>query len=400
MNVDYRAEAGAMQEQLVAWRRDLHMHPELGFKEGRTSGLVAEHLRGLGYQVHTGIGKTGVIGILEGARPGPTVMLRFDMDALPIQEQNQVAYASQTPGVMHACGHDGHVTIGLGAATLLQRHREELAGTVKLLFQPAEELLVGAEAMIKEGALEDYGPRPDASFGLHLWSPLPLGQAGLATGPVFAAADRWSLTVKGKGGHGAMPHQTADPVVAAAQIVTALQTIVSRNVDPQETAVLTVGTVHGGTAFNIIPGEVTLTGTIRTFDVQVRDTILNRLGMLCRGTADGMGVDVELQVDVVAPAVVNDAPGTHLMQQVARQVLGPENVLVDYRTIVSEDMAFFLQEAPGAFMLLGSANAERELDYPHHHPRFDIDEAVLPLGVAILAETATRFLSQAARDIL
>ena len=396
MNVDYRAEAGAMQEQLVAWRRDLHMHPELGFKEGRTSGLVAEHLRGLGYQVHTGIGKTGVIGILEGARPGPTVMLRFDMDALPIQEQNQVAYASQTPGVMHACGHDGHVTIGLGAATLLQRHREELAGTVKLLFQPAEELLVGAEAMIKEGALEDYGPRPDASFGLHLWSPLPLGQAGLATGPVFAAADRWSLTVKGKGGHGAMPHQTADPVVAAAQIVTALQTIVSRNVDPQETAVLTVGTVHGGTAFNIIPGEVTLTGTLRTFDEQVRARVLQRLETLCAGVGAGMGVEADLQVEMLTPVAVNDVAATRLMRQVAEEILGQQNICGDFRDTGSEDMAYFMREVPGSYMLLGSANPERGLDYAHHHPRFDFDEAVLPLGVAILAETATRFLAQGA----
>ena len=396
MNVDYRAEAGAMQEQLIAWRRDLHKHPELGFEERRTSGLVAEHLKGLGYQVHTGIGKTGVIGILEGARPDPTVMLRFDMDALPIQEQNQVAYASQTPGVMHACGHDGHVTIGLGVATLLQRHREELAGTVKLLFQPAEEGMGGAETMIEEGALEDYGPRPAASFGLHLWSPLPLGQAGLATGPVFAAADRWSLTVKGKGGHGAMPHQTADPVVAAAQIVTALQTIVSRNVDPQETAVLTVGTVNGGTAFNIIPGEVTLSGTIRVFDPRVHETVLSRLETLCQGVGAGMGVEVELQIEKLVPALVNDVARTRLMRQVAESVLGQGNVLDDYRTIVSEDMAYFLQQAPGTFMLLGSANPERGLDYPHHHPRFDIDEAVLPLGVAILAETATRFLAQAA----
>ena len=396
MNVDYRAEAGAMQEQLVAWRRDLHMHPELGFKEGRTSGLVAEHLRGVGYQVHTGIGKTGVIGILEGARPGPTVMLRFDMDALPIQEQNQVAYASQTPGVMHACGHDGHVTIGLGAATLLQRHREELAGTVKLLFQPAEEGMGGAETMIEEGALEDYGPRPAASFGLHLWSPLPLGQAGLATGPVFAAADRWSLTVKGKGGHGAMPHQTADPVVAAAQIVTALQTIVSRNVDPQETAVLTVGTVHGGTAFNIIPGEVTLTGTLRTFDEQVRARVLQRLETLCAGVGAGMGVEVDLQVEMLTPVAVNDGAATRLMRQVAEEILGQQNICGDFRDTGSEDMAYFMREVPGSYMLLGSANPERGLDYLHHHPRFDFDEAVLPLGVAILVETATRFLAQGA----
>ena len=399
MDIDYKGEAGEMQEQLVSWRRDLHMHPELGFEERRTSGLVAEHLRGLGYQVHTGIGKTGVIGILEGARPGPTVMLRFDMDALPIQEQNQVAYASQTPGVMHACGHDGHVAIGLGVATLLQRHREELAGTVKLLFQPAEELLNGAEMMVQEGALDhfgDYGPRPDATFAVHVWNHSPLGQAVATVGPAFAAADRWSLTVKGEGGHGAMPHQTADPVVAAAQVVTALQTIVSRNVDPQETAVLTVGTVHGGTAFNIIPGEVTLTGTLRTFDEQVRARVLQRLETLCAGVGAGMGVEADLQVEMLTPVAVNDVAATRLMRQVAEEILGQQNICGDFRDTGSEDMAYFMREVPGSYMLLGSANPERGLDYAHHHPRFDFDEAVLPLGVAILVETATRFLAQGA----
>ena len=393
--MNYQAEAQAMQDQLVAWRRDLHMHPELGFKEARTSGLVAAHLGGLGYQVHTGIAQTGVIGVLAGEGRGPAVMLRFDMDALPIQEESDVAYASRTPGVMHACGHDGHVAIGLGVATLLARHRKALNGAVGLLFQPAEELLTGAEAMLGAGALEDYRPRPDAAFGLHLWTPLPLGQAGLAVGPVFAAADRWTLKVRGRGGHGALPHETADPIVAATQIVSALQSIVSRNVNPQETAVLTVGSIHGGTAFNIIPGEVELTGTIRVFDAATHAMLLARFEALCQGMAAAMDVEANLQVERLVPAVVNDPRRTSLMHQVAREVLGPENVLVDYRTMVSEDMAYFLQQAPGAFMLLGAGNVERGLDRPHHHPCFDIDERALPLGVAILAETATRFLNQA-----
>jgi amidohydrolase len=395
MDINYKAEARAMQERLVAWRRDLHMHPELGFQELRTAGIVVEYLRYLGYRVYTGIAKTGVIGLLQGARPGPTVMLRFDMDALPIQEENQVEYASQTPGVMHACGHDAHVAIGLGTATLLQRHRDEWAGTVKLVFQPAEEGMNGAEVMVKEGVLDDYGPRPDIAFGMHVWNPSPLGQADFAVGPIMAAAERWSLTVRGHGGHGALPHQTADPVVAAAQIISALQTIVSRNVDPQKTAVVTVGTINGGTAFNIIPGQVELTGTIRTFDAEVRETVLSRLETLCQGVATGMGVEVDLQVDLLTPAVVNDAAATALMRQVAEEMLGQENVYGDFRTMGSEDMAFFLREVPGSFMFLGSANTARGLDYPHHTPRFDFDEAVLPLGVAILAETATRFLNQA-----
>lgn len=392
--MDYTAEAHAMQAELVAWRRDLHMHPELGHQETRTSGLVAEHLRRLGYRVYSGVAKTGVIGILQGARLGPTVMLRFDMDALPIQEETQAEYASQTPGVMHACGHDGHVTVGLGTATLLQRHRGELAGTVKLVFQPAEEGINGARSMVEEGALDDYGPRPDAAFGLHIWNHAPLGQAKCTAGPVMAAADRWVLTVKGRGGHGALPHATADPVVAAGQIVTALQSIVSRNVRPQETVVLSVGTINGGTAFNIIPDQVELTGTVRTFDADVRDTVLGRLEALCQGVAAGMGVQVDLRVEMLTPAVVNDTAATELVRKVAQDVLGAENVRGDFRTMGSEDMAFFLNEVPGSFMFLGSANAQRGLDAPHHSPRFDFDEAVLPLGVAILAETATRYLNE------
>jgi amidohydrolase len=394
--MDYKTEALAIQDRLVAWRRDLHKHPELGFQEERTSGLVAEFLTRLGYRVYTGIAKTGVIGMLYGARPGPTVMLRFDMDALPIQEENEVEYASQTPGVMHACGHDGHVTIGLGTAMLLERHRDEWAGAIKLVFQPAEEGMNGAELMVKEGALDDYGPRPDVTFGLHVWNRLPLGQAGLTAGPMMAAAERWSLTVKGRGGHGALPHQTADPIVAAAQIISALQTIVSRNVDAQKTAVVTVGTINGGTAFNIIPGEVELSGTIRTFEADVRETVLNRLDALCQGVAAAMGVGAVLRVDVLTPAVVNDVTATNLMRRVAEAALGQKNVYGDLRTMGSEDMAYFLREVPGSFLFLGSANAERGLDYPHHNARFDFDEAALPLGVAILAETATRYLNEMA----
>ncbi len=387
-------EAQAIQTQLVTWRRDLHMHPELGFEEKRTAGIVAEHLRRLGYQVYTGIAQTGVIGVLKGSGPGPTVMLRFDMDALPIQEENQVPYASQTPGVMHACGHDAHVAIGMGVAALLQRHREAWAGTVKLVFQPGEEGMNGAEVMVQEGALDKYGPRPDVTFGLHVWSQTPVGQALIPDGPVMAAAERWSLTVTGKGAHGAQPHLGADPIVAAAQIVSALQTIVSRNVDPLETAVVTVGTIHGGTAFNIIPPTVELSGTVRTFDPDVRQTVLRRLEALSRKVAEGMGVEATLQVDMLTPAVVNEPTHAALVRQVAEEVLGAGRVHTSFRTMGSEDMAYFMNEVSGCFMFLGAANAERGLDYPHHNPRFDIDEAALPLGVAILAETTMRFLNR------
>ena len=390
--MDLKVEANEMQQQLVAWRRDLHKHPELGFKETRTSALAAEVLTNLGYQVHTGIAHTGVVGVLDGAGTGPTVMLRCDMDALPIQEENEVVYASQNPGVMHACGHDGHTTICLGVATLLQRHRDLWPGSVKLIFQPGEEAMGGAGTMIEEGALDAFGPRPDVAYGLHLWNSMPLGEAGVTAGPVMSAADLWSLTITGHGGHGAMPHETADPVAAATQLMSSLQTIVGRNVSPLETAVLSVGTIHGGTAANIIPEQLELTGTIRTFDVQVRDKVVRRMMEICEGTATAMNVEVDLDVQALVPAVVNDAAATDLLSDVATMVLGEGKVHNDFRTMVSEDMSLFLQEVPGCYMYLGSANVERGLTYGHHHPRFDFDEAVLPLGVAILAETVTRFL--------
>jgi amidohydrolase len=392
--MDFKVEAKEMQGQLVAWRRDLHMHPELGFEETRTSTLVAEVLTNLGYQVYTGIAQTGVIGVLDGTGSGPTVMLRCDMDALPIQEENEVPYASQNPGVMHACGHDGHTTICLGVATLLQRHRDCWPGTVKLIFQPGEEAMGGASVMIKEGAVDEFGPRPDAAFGLHLWNSMPLGEAGVTAGPIMAAADLWSLTVTGHGGHGAMPHETADPVAAATQLMSSLQTIVGRNVSPLETAVLSVGTIHGGTAPNIIPEQLELTGTIRSFDPQVRDKVVRRMTEICEGTATAMNVEVDLDVQALVPAVINDAAATELLSDVASRVLGEGKVHSDFRTMVSEDMSLFLQEVPGCYMYLGSSNAERGLAFGHHHPRFDFDEAVLPLGVAILAAAAARFLTE------
>jgi len=391
---NFRAEAEAMQEQLVAWRRDLHRHPELGFQEVRTAGLVADHLTRLGYEIQTGIAHTGVVGLMEGgAGPGPIVMLRFDMDALPIQEANQVEYASQVPGVMHACGHDGHVSIGMGVAALLARHRDGWPGAVKLVFQPAEEGLNGAERMIREGVLEN--PRPDTVLALHLWNQRPLGEALVAPGPVMAAVERWELTVVGEGGHGAMPHQTVDPIVATAQIITALQSIVSRNVDPRQAAVISVGTIHGGETFNVIPETVTLTGTIRTFDGEVRERVLRRTREVIEGVAGAMGAHVELTIEGISPALVNDPTVTALVQEVAQELLGSEAVIIQGQTTGGEDAAFFLREVPGCYLFLGSANPERGLDHPHHSPRFDFDERVLPLGVALLTTATVRLLSTA-----
>ncbi|MDY7078733.1 MAG: amidohydrolase [Chloroflexota bacterium] len=388
--VDFRAEAEALRERLVAWRRDFHAHPELGFHEYRSAGIIADELHKLGYQVQTGVAHTGVVGLLAGEQPGPVVMARFDMDALPVTEESESEYASQNPGVMHACGHDAHMAMGLGVATLMAQYRNEMLGTLKLVFQPAEEGGNGAEVMVEEGVLKN--PRPDVVLATHVWNDKPVGKIDVTPGAVMAAAEKWTCTVWGKGGHGASPHQTVDPVVATAQIVTALQTVVSRNVSPLETAVVTVGTVHGGDAFNVIPAQVELTGTIRTYDPAVREMVLRRMREVIEGVAAACGATAELEVIPLTPALANDAEVFVVVRAAAEAVVGAENVTSGERTMGSEDAAFFLREVPGCYFFLGSANVERGLDAPHHNPRFDIDEGTLPLGVAVLMHALAHYL--------
>lgn len=388
--LDFRAEAEALRTQLVAWRRDLHQHPELGFAVSRTAALAARTLGELGCEVRTGVGRSGVIGLLQGGRPGPTVMLRADMDALPIQEISDAPYASCVPGVMHACGHDGHVAVGLGAATLLARHAAELPGRVLFIFQPAEEGDGGAAAMVTDGALED--PRPDAAFGLHLWNTMPLGRVTAQAGPLMAAADTLRILVHGRGGHGALPHETVDAIAVTGQVLSALQTIVSRNVDPQETVVLTIGTVHGGTAFNVIAETVEMRGTIRTFSPTVRETVLTRLRVLLDGVTAGMGARYALEVQEMTGAVINDPAISEVAHAAAVQVVGRTAVAWHTPLMVSEDFSEFASRVPSCFMLVGSANAELGLSSPHHNPHFDFDERALPIGAALLATAAARFL--------
>ncbi len=389
---NFRAEAETLAPQLTAWRRDLHAHPELGFEVQRTAGIVAHTLADLGCEVRTGIGVSGVVGLITGGRPGPTVMLRADMDALPIQEISDAPYASQSPGLMHACGHDGHVAMGLGAATLLARCAAELPGQILLIFQPAEEGMGGALAMVQAGALAD--PKPAAAFGLHLWNTMPLGRVMAQAGPVMAAADVLRIVIYGKGGHGALPHEAVDAIAVTGQVLSALQTIVSRNVDPQETAVLTIGTVHGGTAFNIISETVEMQGTIRTFSPAVRETVLTRLKVLLDGVSAGMGARYELEVQDVTGAVINDSAMAEIARAAALQVVGATNVAWQPPFMVSEDFSEFANRVPACFMLLGSGNPELGLNAPHHNPRFDFDERALPLGAALLATSAARFLSE------
>lgn len=374
--------AEALFPALRARRRDFHRHPELGFQEHRTAGIVADELRALGLEVTTGVAQTGVVALLEGARPGPVILVRFDMDALPIQEQTGAEYASLQPGVMHACGHDGHVAIGLGVARLLAERQAELAGTVKFVFQPAEEGLNGAEAMVQAGVLEN--PKPDLALALHLWNHQPFGWLGIAPGAVMAASEIFTLTVRGEGGHGALPHHTRDPIVASAHIITALQSIVSRNVDPLETAVVSVTTVHGGEAHNVIPPEVKLSGTIRTFNAGVRQRVLERFHQVVEHTAAAAGCQAQIELQMLTPAVVNDPAIAQQVQQAARQVLPESRLDEAFRTMGSEDMAFMMQSVPGCYFFVGSADAAKGLDAPHHHPRFDFDERALVWGAALM----------------
>lgn len=388
--VSYMAEAEALHKQLVSWRRDFHSHPELGLQEHRSARIVADHLRDLGFDVRTGVAETGIVAILEGETSGPVVMARFDMDALPIEESNETDYVSQNPGVMHACGHDGHMAIGLGVATILARHRDSLAGTLKLVFQPGEEGADGAKAMVNEGVLEN--PRPDVTLIVHLWNEEPVGTVNITAGPVMAAADKWTCTVRGKGGHGALPHQTTDPIVAASHVVTALQTVVSRNVSPTEAAVITVGSCHGGDAFNVIPDRVDLTGTIRTYEPQIRDMVLHRVRDVIEQVAAGCGASADLNITHLTPAVVNDPEVVDVVRGAARAVIGSQNVASGERTMGSEDAAYFTREVPGCYFFVGSANPERGLDAPHHNPRFDFDEDALVIGVAVLAQAIDHYL--------
>jgi amidohydrolase len=378
-------------------RRNFHMHPELGFREIRTGGIVAKELESLGIEVTKGVGKTGVVGLLEGTKPGPTLMLRFDMDALPIVEETGAEYASQNNGVMHACGHDGHTAIGLTVAKILNSHRDQLAGTIKFCFQPSEEgtngeEIGGAEMMMRDGLLE--GPKVDMALALHLWNEQPLGWLGIGGGPMMAGADLFDVKITGKGGHGAVPNRTIDPIVAATQIITALQTIVSRNVSPLDMAVVSVTTLHSGTAFNVIPQEATLGGTIRTFDRGVRQKVLERFEQIVHGTAEALGCQAEITIKRITPALVNDMSISEKVQETSRRIFPDADLRTDdYLTMGAEDAAFLLEKVNGCFFFVGSANKERHLDYGHHHPKFDFDEAALIQGSALMAAAAMDILN-------
>lgn len=375
--------------ELVRLRRDFHRHPELGFKELRTAGVVAEFLRGLGLDPATGIAETGVAAMI-GADAGRTLMLRADMDALPIEEEGEDRpYRSGFTGLMHACGHDGHTATLLTACSVLQREAAGLGGRIKAVFQPAEEGLGGAVRMIEAGILNE--PRVDAAIGLHYWSGLPTGQVAVTPGPVMAAVDEFHLRVLGRGGHAAIPHETRDPVVAGAALVTGLQTLVSRRSDPLEAVVLTVGEFHAGSAFNIIPGEARLSGTIRCFDEAIWEAVPEQFEHAVAGICHAHGCDYELDFRRINIPLVNDPETCALVRETAVELVGADNV-VDFRTLGGEDMGDFLKRVPGCFFFVGAGNEAKGITAGHHHPAFDLDEDALPLGVELLVRAARRYL--------
>lgn len=386
---DFRQEAEIIFDELVHYRRDFHRYPELGFQETRTAGIVAESLSSMGLKVQAGIGKTGVIGLLEGLRDGPTVLLRFDMDALPVEEENEVDYASQTIGLMHACGHDGHMAVGLGVARVLAGYRNQIAGKVKFLFQPAEEGLGGALAVMADRALEN--PKPDVAMALHLWNNIPIGQIRVTTGPTMAASSIFTLTVKGKGGHGAAPHKSVDPILAAAHIVAALQSIVSRNVDPLQSVVVTVGQISAGTTFNVIPEEAELKGTVRSYNNELHRLAYRRILEMAQNMAAAFRCSATMETVAIVPTVVNASEPAAAVREAATAIVGEENVIAG-QTMEAEDMGFILEEVPGCYFFVGSANDEIGLNYPHHHPRFDFDERAMIYGVATMAQATAHYV--------
>ena len=376
-----KSDIDELVPDMIAMRRDLHEHPELAFEEVRTSGIVAQRLRTMGLEVQTGVAKTGVIGLLRGGASkagAKTIAIRADMDALPIHEMNEINYRSTIDGKMHACGHDGHTSILLAVADILNKRRAELTGDVKFVFQPAE------------GAMQNV----DSIIGLHLISDYPLGRVGVRAGAVFASADRFIMTVKGKGGHAAMPETTVDPIVISAYIVTALQTVISRETSPLSPAVITIGKIQAGTAFNIIPESAEMEGTMRAFNAEHRTKLLLRIREIAQGIAIAMGGACEVEIFDGCPPCVNDVRMTEIVRDAAIVAVGEKEVdeSEDVMTAGSDDMACFLEAVPGCYFIVGAKNEEKGANYPHHHPRFNIDEDALPIGVEVLTRAAMDFL--------
>ncbi|OLN21558.1 peptidase M20 [Domibacillus antri] len=378
-----------LYDEMVQLRRDFHEKPELSFFEKETPAFIAGYLRHLGLEVRTGVGGNGVVAKITGRKQGKTVALRADFDALPIQDEKEVSYKSKVPGVMHACGHDAHTAMLLCVAKVLVDMKEELCGTIVLIHQFAEEQAPGgAKPMIEAGCLDGV----DAIFGLHFWSMIPYGKVGWRNGPIMAAADRFNLTINGKGGHGAAPHETVDPIVTGTSFIQQLQHIVSRSIDPLKSAVVTVGQFHAGNSFNVIPDKAEIEGTVRTFDPAVQSFIMARMEKLAENVCESAGGSGHFVYTKGYPAVVNHEAETKIVAASAETVVGAENTFEMTPMMGGEDFAYYLQKIPGSFFFVGAGNEETGAVYPHHHPKFDLDERAMLIGGKILLTTALLYL--------
>jgi amidohydrolase len=381
-----------LEEELITLRRDFHAHPELGFEEIRTSGIVENYLQDLGIPIYR-VAKTGVVGLIEGSSKMPVLMLRADMDALPVQEENEVPYQSMTPGVMHACAHDAHTATLLIAAKILMQHRNQISGTIKLVFQPNEEN-AGALPMIDAGVLED--PKVDAAIGLHFWTPIPSSMVGLSAGGVMAGLDIFEITIIGAGGHTGYPETAVDPVIAAADLVQTAQRIQTREISVMKPTAIMFGKINGGTKANIIPDSVILEGSIRTLYDDHDDRPILRLKQLAEHVAATHGCKCEMKWFRENIPLINDAAMTQLMTEVAHEVMGGRDQVVPYASMASEDFSEFSARVPGVFAFVGTGNEAKETHYPHHHPRFNIDESVLVTGVELMVKSALAYFDQTA----
>ncbi|CAN5568680.1 amidohydrolase [soil metagenome] len=396
--LNLQASVDEIMPGVIADRRHLHMHPELGFQEHQTAQFIVDRLKTLGVEnIRTGIGKTGVTGLIRGTAKGrgdKTVMLRADMDALPMQEVNDVEYRSRNDGVMHACGHDSHVSMQLGTARMLMANRDRFAGTVMVLFQPAEEGGGGAEAMIKDGVLDEISI--DATFGIHIWQHTDVGILEARPGVAMVGAQGFEIVIHGKGGHGAKPQSCVDPVVVGATLVNAMQTLISREKAPMIPGVVTVGSFQAGNAANVIPDTAVLTGTTRTVNEEQRVDVENRLREMCMSIGNAMEARVEVKLEVGAPPTINDPVMTELVKSAAREVVGDERTRDGDLRVVSEDYSLFLQQIPGCYYFVGSRNEKRGLTWGHHHTRFDIDEEAMGIGIETMTRTVLKYFDSVA----
>ncbi|MBP1999330.1 amidohydrolase [Paenibacillus shirakamiensis] len=378
----------SMFPKMVERRRHLHQNPELSYQEERTSAYIKEQLEPLNIDILTHVGGHGLVASIKGVRPGRTVAIRADMDALPIQDEKITSYASQVPGVMHACGHDGHTAVLLAVAEYFSLHRNDLAGEVRCIFQPAEEVCPGgASAMIKDGVLAGV----DVIYGVHLWTPIPIGTAASTAGPMMASTDEFFIDIEGQGGHGGMPHQAVDSVVAGASLVMQLQSIVSRSVDPLHPAVVTIGSIHGGTVQNVIAEHCHLSGTVRCFSDETRELIRTKIERIANHTAETYGAKANIQYVMGYPPLVNHVSEVERFFRSAAEV--PNLKAVETLPIMpAEDFAYYVQQVPGCFVLVGAGNPEKGAIYPHHHPKFDMDEEAMLLAAKLLVQmTETYF---------